>query len=137
MGVQQTEVDALAALRPDLLRQIAVDAIKVFYDAALDDRVTAVAARGSRAREAIDEQDPELAGRRGRVAGRLGEPRRPSSTRCSTRSGSTPTTSTCLRVPEPARGGSAREPLCDSRWDFVEQWRLIASKNYDNTETDR
>ena len=32
MGVEQTEIDALASLRPDLLRQIARDAIAPFYD---------------------------------------------------------------------------------------------------------
>jgi hypothetical protein len=34
-GVEQTEIDALAALRPDLLRQIARDAIAPFYDRTL------------------------------------------------------------------------------------------------------
>src|SRR5262249_38788716 len=32
MGIEQTEGDALASLRPDLLRQIALDAIAHFYD---------------------------------------------------------------------------------------------------------
>ena len=41
MGVEQTEIDALAALRPDLLRQIARDAIGPFYDFDLDRRVIA------------------------------------------------------------------------------------------------
>jgi hypothetical protein len=45
MGVEQTEIDALATLRPDLLRQIALDAIAPFYDDTLDERV----------REAADE----------------------------------------------------------------------------------
>ena len=39
MGVEQTEIDALASLRPDLLRQIARDAIAPFYDFDLDRRV--------------------------------------------------------------------------------------------------
>jgi hypothetical protein len=34
-GIEQTEIDALAALRPDLLRQIAEDAIAPFYDRSL------------------------------------------------------------------------------------------------------
>ncbi len=39
MGVQQTEIDALASLRPDLLRQIARHAIALFYDYELGRRV--------------------------------------------------------------------------------------------------
>jgi len=37
-GVEQTEIDALAALRPDVLRQLAVEAVTPFYDDTLDDR---------------------------------------------------------------------------------------------------
>jgi hypothetical protein len=39
MGVEQTEIDALAALRPDVLRTLLRDAIEPFYDLTLDDRV--------------------------------------------------------------------------------------------------
>ncbi len=38
-GVDQTEIDALASLRPDLLRRIARDAVAPFYDYELDRRV--------------------------------------------------------------------------------------------------
>jgi hypothetical protein len=41
MGVEQTEIDALAALRPDLLRQIARDAIVPYFDRTLERRVSA------------------------------------------------------------------------------------------------
>jgi hypothetical protein len=37
-GVEQTEIDALAALRPDLLRQLARDAISPFFDDTLHSR---------------------------------------------------------------------------------------------------
>jgi hypothetical protein len=40
-GVEQTEIDALASLQPDLLRQITRNAIAPFFDDALDDRVEA------------------------------------------------------------------------------------------------
>jgi hypothetical protein len=40
MGVEQTEIDALASLRPDLLESIARDAIAPFYDYTLQGRVT-------------------------------------------------------------------------------------------------
>jgi hypothetical protein len=39
MGVEQTEINALVTLDPDLLRRIALDAIAPFYDDKLDDRV--------------------------------------------------------------------------------------------------
>ena len=38
-GLEQTEIDALATLRPELLRQVAQDAIAPFYDFDLDRRV--------------------------------------------------------------------------------------------------
>jgi hypothetical protein len=38
-GTAQTEIDALAALRPDLLRRIAEDAVAPYYDHTLDVRV--------------------------------------------------------------------------------------------------
>jgi hypothetical protein len=38
MGVEQTEIDALAALRPDLLRRIARDALDPFFDSTLEQR---------------------------------------------------------------------------------------------------
>jgi hypothetical protein len=38
-GVEQTEIDALATLRPELLRQIAEDAVAPFYDVTLALRV--------------------------------------------------------------------------------------------------
>ncbi|MGI8939935.1 MAG: hypothetical protein ACR2JF_17300 [Iamia sp.] len=38
MGVEQTEIDALAALRPELLRDIAMDAIAPYYDSTLQRR---------------------------------------------------------------------------------------------------
>jgi hypothetical protein len=39
MGVEQTEIDSIATLRPDLLRQIAIDAIAPFWDSTLARRV--------------------------------------------------------------------------------------------------
>jgi hypothetical protein len=42
MGVEQTEIDALAALDPDTLERIARDAIDCFYDRSLDEQVAAV-----------------------------------------------------------------------------------------------
>jgi hypothetical protein len=56
MGVAQTEVDALATLQPNLLRQIARDALDPFYDNTLDVRVNNVRARWrQQAQAAVDE----------------------------------------------------------------------------------
>ena len=44
MGVEQTEIDALASLRPELLRELARDAIAPFYDYELGARVDAACA---------------------------------------------------------------------------------------------
>ena len=135
MGVQQTEIDALAALRPGLLRQIAENAIAPFYDAGLDDRVSAAADEWeTEAREAIEEQDPELAARRERVAGRLGELRDQIDTlldevRVDADDFELPD------IPEVLEPEVDEEDqpvgLCDSRWSFAEQCRrLRASKDY-------
>jgi hypothetical protein len=53
MGVAQTEIDAIAALRPDLLRHIARDAIAPFYDYELDRRVARYRRMAGLARETI------------------------------------------------------------------------------------
>src|SRR4051794_9146199 len=57
MGVEQTEIDALAALRPDLLRKIVRDALAPFYDRTLARRVAeARTAWLNEAQRALDEQ---------------------------------------------------------------------------------
>ena len=55
MGTEQTEIDALAALRPDLLRRIASDATLPFFDTSLDGRV------GEARRAWLDEAQDRLA----------------------------------------------------------------------------
>jgi hypothetical protein len=42
MRHEQTEIDALAALRPDELQRIALEALAPFYDFTLDERAAAV-----------------------------------------------------------------------------------------------
>jgi len=57
MGWEQTEIDALATLQPDVLRKIIDDAVVLFYDFTLNDRVY-IAERDWRiqAQAALDEQ---------------------------------------------------------------------------------
>ena len=156
MGVEQTEVDALAALQPNLLRQIADDAISRFYDDTLDRRVRQARNEWRRqAQQSVDEQSAEhrerisddvvplLDEKRAEIDQVLDEVRQALDEK-----------EQQIRavldevhldagmfelppippVPEPVFGDQP-EPLCDSRWDFTEQCRrLIASKNYTNGE---
>src|SRR5262249_44936706 len=73
-GVEQTEVDALATLRPDILREIVEAAFEPYFDATLEDRVNdAEVAWLEAAQQAVNEQvDPEtLAALREEAAERL------------------------------------------------------------------
>lgn len=76
MGVEQTEIDALQALKPGLLRRIALDAIAPFYDYTLSDRVSKIyrerweAANAALAEQADAEKIEEM---RQRVGRRLAE----------------------------------------------------------------
>ena len=143
MGVEQTEIDALAALQPDLLRRIATDAIGRFYDTTLSRRVSAAQREWlAVAKRAVEDQAaehreqihadimPALDEKRDEIrqvlagvtelletvridAGMFDLPEIPA-------------------VPEPVIDHDSHpEPLCDSRWSFAEQCRrLIASKSY-------
>jgi hypothetical protein len=75
-GVEQTEIDALATLQPDVLREIVEHAFDPYFDRTLEDRVDEARADWmQQAQTAIDEQvDPEiLAALRTEAAGRLAE----------------------------------------------------------------
>jgi hypothetical protein len=75
-GVEQTEIDALATLQPDVLRGIVERAFDPYFDHTLEDRVAAAEGGWLRAaQEAIDEQiDPSvLAALREEAAERLAE----------------------------------------------------------------
>jgi hypothetical protein len=140
MRVEQTEIDALAALNPELLRELALEAIAPFYDYTLATRVAA--ARELYLKEAqarLDEQiDQEnLLRLRAEAAAKLDTIR-----------DEIDAINEALRaetdqefdlpgpvVPQPElneyRNGL---PLIDSDWPWVEQTqRLIASKKYTET----
>lgn len=76
MGVEQIELDAIATLRPDVLRQIANTLFGHFYDRGLDSRVR-VAARAwtSEAQQAVDEASdtPQMAAVRQQAQEKLAE----------------------------------------------------------------
>jgi hypothetical protein len=137
MGVEQTEIDALAALRPDLLRQIARRFLDGFYDRTLSRRVAAYRREWrDRAQEMIDatfdqdrlddirrDAEVQLAGMREQIR-ELND-----SLRIDVDEDDLPQ----IVLPEAIDPGGNGLPLLDSRWDFAEQCRaLIASKRYQN-----
>jgi hypothetical protein len=136
MGVAQTEIDALAALQPALLRRIAEDAVSPFYDDSLDDRVQqAIDDWRDEAQEIVDDQigaDAEyfrdLAARR--IAEKHDEIKKIIDTlRIDADRYDLPE----IVLPEPELDDQPPLPLCDSVWDFADQCqRLIASKRYTN-----
>jgi hypothetical protein len=136
MGVLQTEVDALAALRPDLLAELAETAIAPFYDATLARRVERARREWiARAQPLLDEHLGDHAGQiRADAAARLDEVRAEAERILD----EIPFDTTGLElpefdIPEAELGGTPPPPLCDSRWDFTEQCRLLkARKAYTN-----
>lgn len=136
MGVQQTEIDALAALRPDLLQQIAADAVRPFYDAGLKRRVEGADQDWTaRAQQAIDEQiDDDVRDRIHADAARQLDAisDRLEQIRESMRLDASQFTLPPIVVPEAEPPEvQVPEPLVDSRKPFPEQCRrLIGSKQY-------
>jgi hypothetical protein len=135
-GAQQTEIDALASLRPDLLETVARDALDKFYDHTLAGRVhryredwlsqarQLIAATFDLDRLAEIRRDAEqqLAGMRQQIR-HLSD-----ALRIDVDDGDLP----AIVIPDAADPGGNGLPLLDSRWDFTEQCqRLIASKAYE------
>lgn len=140
MGVQQTEIDALAALRPELLQEIAAAALDPFFDHTLRRRVQqAMNEWQERAQQILDEQTGEhLEQLRLDAANLLAEKRSEireilDTVRVNADAFSFPEPVVPEAVLDP--NGSPPLPLCDSGWDFAEQCRrLKASKQYDDAE---
>ncbi len=137
-GVEQTEIDALAALQPELLQRIAEESIAPFYDDTLHDRVRQARREWQeRAQRVLDERAGEhLEELRADAAERLAEKRdeiqrildsvrvNPDELEFELPSAEVPQAVIDHEMlPDTA--------LCDSAWDFTDQCdRLIASKNY-------
>jgi hypothetical protein len=140
MGVEQTEIDSILSLRPDLLRQIARDAIAPFYDYELDRRVNRYRDEWRhRAQEMIaasfdlDRLAEIRAGAERQLDGMREQIRELND---ALRIDVDPWDLPPIELPEAESGGVAcNPPLIDSRWDFAEQCRaLIDSKAYRNGE---
>jgi hypothetical protein len=140
-GVQQTEIDALATLQPDLLRQVAEEVIAPFFDTTLSARVsTALREWRREAQQALDEQTPEdLDELREVAADQLAELRDEMQQRVDEIIESVRVDPGDIELPELPEIPEADvdidaqpEPLCDSQWSFAEQTqRLLASKRYE------
>lgn len=140
MGVEQTEIDALAALRPELLDELAQAAIAPFFDETLDERVDEARRRWlAAAQQAFEQQlDDE----------RLDEIRREAELRLAGIQEQIDEINDALRAEvgndfelPPFRIPAAEIaverdglPLIDSGWTWDEQTRrLKAAKSYDPT----
>ncbi len=139
MGVRQTEIDALATLNPELLREIVLEATGPFYDPGLDDRVSSARREWERKVNAvlveqIGEEDLEQI--RADAEQQLVEIRDRATA-----------LDKALRVeeiegielpdppeiPEAEVEGSDGLPLIDSDWDWAEQTRrLIVHRAYED-----
>ena len=138
MGVDQTEIDSIAAMRPDVLQQMARDAVAPFYDDTLARRVRATASQWQEAaQQAINEQSggEQLDQLRIDAATRLDELRDRineilDEVHIDVDQFDLPE---IPELPTAELDGDRPDPLLDSRWDFAEQCRrLIASKAYTN-----
>jgi hypothetical protein len=136
MGVEQTEIDALAALQPHLLENLAREAVNTFYDETLEGRVSeAYSDWLEEAQDRLDEQlNPNHLDRIKAEAGaKLDELRDEieqlnESMQISIDDLDLP--DIVIPVPE-INGKSNGTPLIDSAWSWVEQTTsLRASKEY-------
>lgn len=136
MGTEQTEIDALASLRPDLLRSIAADAIAPFFDSTLVARVALARIEwGERAQAVLDAaMDAErMEQLRSDAADRLAAMRAEiAEINDALRIDATELELPPVAVPEAELNGHVHGvPLLDSRQPFIDQTRrLIGSKAY-------
>jgi hypothetical protein len=135
-GVEQTEIDALATLRPDVLREIAQRWLNPFFDRTLAHRVNQARRTWIEEAQAVVDAavDQEHLDRlRVEAAAKLTTLRAEieainEAARVDTDDFDLPE---MPEVPQPADGGEQPLPLLDSGWSFADQCRrLIDSKAY-------
>ena len=132
MGIEQTEIDAMLALRPNLSRQIMIDSISPFYDAGLSRRVNRARSDWERRAQAvIDEQTDtdaiaqavaQIDAKRQEIVTIL------ETVRVSDDDFNLPT---LPEIPAAELKGRKPWPLCDSTWPFdVQNAVLMESRDY-------
>jgi hypothetical protein len=137
MGVQQTEIDAIATLRPDLLDKLVRDAIKPFFDTSLDRRVRAARSKWRVEAQRMLEQQlgpDRLAQMRAEAEANLaGLAEKVEAVNDALRVDATGITVPAIEIPQPDLAGlGGLPPLVDSDWSHAEQCqRLINHKAYE------
>jgi len=135
MEVEQTEIDALVQLRPDLLRRIAREAIAPFYDRTLGQRVR-------EAREAWEQQAQRIVDEN--LGDHLDRVRAGAAAKLEELQAEVEAINDALRfdigdfdvpdvpeVPEPVISEDQPLGLVDSRWSFVDQCQALTdSRGY-------
>ena len=139
-GLEQTEIDALATLRPDVLRKIVVDAFDRYFDHSLDRRAREIRDIWLDEAQAVLDQaiDADLiAALHAEAEGRLGEIRAEIDRINDQLRTSTEVLDVALPpLPEPPAAGLSGgplPPLISSAWGWVEQTKALkARKQYGN-----
>lgn len=134
-GVEQTEIDALASLQPDLLRELATRALDPFFDATLQSRAQSAYREWREAAQTVVDASTgdDMQRIRDEAGSRLSELREQidainNALRVDASDFDLPE----MGVPEADLAwGAHPTPLLDSDWDFAEQCQaLIDSKAY-------
>lgn len=138
MGVEQTEIDALATLNPGLLRDIVRDALDPFFDRTLDLRVWEARSEWMRqAQDTLDEQisQEQLESLSSQAQAKLDTLRDEIDAindALRIAAGDVLELPAIPEVPGPEFDSVPSKPLVSSDWDYVEQTRrLIAHKAYE------
>jgi hypothetical protein len=144
-GREQTEIDALAALRPDDLTRIAEEAFAPYWDADLDDRTEQVKLQWEEEAQAVIDEtvDPEELMRLGDEAEAQIDAINEARDRLAALGGEIDKLAEDIELPDPPErpeaevDEEAQKPLIDSRWGFVEGTRALkARKAYEDEDDD-
>lgn len=133
-GIEQTEVDALATLRPDLLREILEEAIEPFFDSTLSGRVSFAHHEWiEEAQRAIDDQiDLDLLTQlREQALARLDEIEpQIDAVNAALRSATDDLDLDLppIEIPEPDLNGKPSTPLVSSEWPFEKAARALRDR---------
>jgi len=136
MGIEQTEIDALASLQPDLLRRSHARPSKPFFDDTLGRRVTQAKTEWVAAAHAVIDQtiDQDRLDRlRTEAEAKLAELRDEiNAVNSAVRLDASDFDLPPFEVPEAELDGTVHPlPLLDSRWSFTEQCKALKeSKKY-------
>ena len=137
-GREQTEIDALNALRPGALREIVIEAVKPYFDDSLDQRVASAEREWQRLamqsiEETIGDQVEEIQTDARLAIQEFQRVWRNLNERLEAVASSAPNLPDFV-MPEPlAYAGKPPDPLISSRWSWLDQTRaLIARKHYGN-----